>query len=390
MSIRKNLKTSAGRRHLKPYREPHWEKFPTALIKGVSLGFRRSPANGSETWHVRVRVDRNYHRSNLGPVRPEFEYKEAYRKALNWAQAVKHAGVMAKETFTLQDVLDEYLSKLLGNSTKRNREKRRQAKKRLDALLPTQLNQRKVNGITPREVSAVQRSYQQRTNRDGETISPESVNRVMTHLIAALNHGYRLGMIDSDASWKHYERLPEEPHKRKAHEYVNTDDRDRFIEACPEQLRAFVMAMQFLGARPSEIRRLCVSDVSLSKNFVRLLTFKGKARTRDFPLPENSPVRLLFESQIEGKEANDFVFTTQSNKQWTQANLAKTHKAVRATVGLPDGFDTYSWRHCRISDWVRNGHPAPEIADLTATSLEFIQKNYYKPDIGIQAKMACL
>ncbi len=71
-----NLKTSAGRKGLKPYREPHWEKFPPALIKGVSLGFRRSPKNNAETWHVRVYVDRKYSTSNLGPVRPDFEYKE--------------------------------------------------------------------------------------------------------------------------------------------------------------------------------------------------------------------------------------------------------------------------------------------------------------------------
>ena len=197
-------------------------------------------------------------------------------------------------------------------------------------------------------------------------------------------------MIDNDASWKHYQRLPEEPHKRKEHEYINTGDRERFVEACPPHLKSFVMAMQFLGARPSEVRRLRVSDVDLSKNFVRLLTYKGKARTRDFPLPEKSAVRLLFKSQIDGKQASDFVFTTQLKKQWTQANLAKAHKAVRTQVGLHDSFDTYSWRHCRISDFVRAGFPAPEVAALTGTSLQFIEQNYYKSDTNLQSQMACL
>lgn len=250
-----NLKTPASRRRLKPYREPHWDRFPTALIKGVSLGFRRSPKTGAETWHVRVYVDGRYRISNLGSVRPDFEYKDAYRRALDWAQAIKYAGPVAKESFTLQEVLDDYLTMLQGNSSERNIDRRRQAEKRLNALLLAQMKKCKVNSITAREFNTVQRRYQQRKNHSGEPISPESVNRVMTHLVAALNHGYRSGMIDSNASWKHYQRLPEEPHKRKVQEYVNKDDRERFIEACPKHLKAFVSAMQHLGARPSEIRR---------------------------------------------------------------------------------------------------------------------------------------
>ena len=156
-----NLKTYASRQRLKPYREPHWDKFPSALIKGASLGFRRSPETGAETWHVRVYVDGKYHTSNLGPVRPDFEYKDAFRKALSCARAVKDAGPVTNETFTLQDVLDEYLIKLQGNSSKRNKDKRRQAEKRLNALLPAQMTKRKVNSITAREVNTVQRRYQQ-------------------------------------------------------------------------------------------------------------------------------------------------------------------------------------------------------------------------------------
>jgi len=378
-----NLKSSASRLRLKPYREPYWEKFPTALLKGASLGYRRSPESEARTWHVRVYVDGKYHTCNLGPERPDYQYKEAYRAALEWAQAVKYAGPVAKVKSTLQDVLDEYLTKLQGNSSERNLQRRKQAEKRINALLSDQIKKRQINSITAREINNVQRIYQQRKNRKGAPISPESVNRVMTHLIAALNHGYRSGMIDSDAAWKHYQRLPEEPHKRKVQKYVSKKDRECFINACPEHLKAFVSAMEYFGARPSEICRLRVSDVDLGIDSVRLMTYKGKARTRDFPLPMDAPVRQLFENQVKDKETTDFVFTTSSNKPWTQANLAKAHKVVREQIGLPDSFNTYSWRHCRITDLVDNGAPAPAIATLTGTSLEYIQKNYYKSDTNL-------
>jgi len=61
-----NLKTKTARKKLPPYREPHWQKFPPEILKGGSLGFRRSPENDSETWYARVYVDGTYHKTNLG------------------------------------------------------------------------------------------------------------------------------------------------------------------------------------------------------------------------------------------------------------------------------------------------------------------------------------
>lgn len=74
-----NLKSESNRSRLKPYREPYWEKLPTALIKGVSLAYRRSPETDTGTWHVRVYRDGKYYSSNLATERPEFQYKEVYQ-----------------------------------------------------------------------------------------------------------------------------------------------------------------------------------------------------------------------------------------------------------------------------------------------------------------------
>ena len=261
---------------------------------------------------------------------------------------------------------------------------------RLDALLSDEIKKRRIERLKARDIIGLQRRYQQRTNHGGDAISPESVNRAMTHLIAALRHGYRLGMIESDAAWKHYQRLQPEPRRRKTRGYVSKKKRRGFANACPDQLKAFVSAMDYFGARPSEICRLKVSDVDLRGNRVRLTTYKGRASTRDFPLPEEAPVRPLLEALVKDKAPTDFVFTTSTGKPWTQANLAKAHKAVREEVGLPPDFDTYSWRHCRITDLVNGGAPAPAVSELTGTSLEHIQKNYYKSDASRLAQIALL
>jgi hypothetical protein len=142
-----NLKTKTSRKRLPAYREPHWIKFPTEVMKGGSIGFRRSPDTGTETWHGRVYHDGKYRKTNLGTVRPEFEYKEAFKAALDWVQSVKNAGVAVAKAYTLQEVVDEYLCKLQGNSSPRNMDKRRQAAKRLDALISPALYRRKVNDL---------------------------------------------------------------------------------------------------------------------------------------------------------------------------------------------------------------------------------------------------
>jgi integrase len=301
--------------------------------------------------------------------------------------------VVAKE-YTLEDVIDSYLLKLQGNSTPRFIDKRRQAAKRLQALVPPGLLRKKANSLIDRDINNVQRDYQQRKNLRGEPISSDSVNRVLVHLIASLNHGLKNSMIETKKAWKHYERLPEAIEKRREKKYIPQKDREAFIKACPEPLRAFVQAMNITAARPSELRRLRVSDVDLDnhdpeRQTVKLLTYKGKkGSTRRFPLPEGTLIRKLLQAQIKDKQADDFVFTAKNGKPWGHANLAKQHNIVRDKGGFSDSFETYVWRHCRITDWARGNFPAPEVARLAGTSLEFIQKNYYEADSGIQSKMA--
>jgi integrase len=215
----------------------------------------------------------------------------------------------------------------------------------------------------------------------------------LTHLVAALNHGYKNSMIETDKAWTHYERLSPEIEKRREKSYIDQDTREAFIKACPEPLRAFVQAINIMAARPSELRRLRVSDVDLNnhdpeKQSVRLTTFKGRGSNRYFPLPEGTLIRELFAAQIADKQPGDYVFTAMKGKKWGSANLAKQHNMVRDNGGFSKDFETYVWRHCRISDWARGNFPAPEVAELAGTSLEHIQRNYYKADSKTRAAMA--
>jgi integrase len=402
-----NLKTKTARNLFEPDRETRWQKLPTEVIKGVSLGFKRAPDSGAETWHGRLFLDGKYHRVNLGAVTPDREYKIAYREVLEWAKNLKDAGIAVAESYTLQDVIDEYLTKLQGNSSSAlDMDNRRHADMRLNALLPPVLLRRKVNDLTPLDITRLQREYSERENKfmppvpcpiTGELIpvkiAKESVNRVMVHLIAALNYGLGQTMIADDKAWKTYKRLKEAVIKRNSKKYIAADDRQAFIEACPAALKAIVSAMNITAARPSEVRRLRVSDVDFDnpdpdERGVALTTYKGNGSVRLFRLPKDSTIYKLFKAQTDGKKPDDYVFLSEKGKPWEQANLAKAHNKVRDDGGFSDDFETYVWRHCRISDWANANFPAPQVARTSGTSLEHIQKNYYKPKTGIEEDMA--
>jgi integrase len=358
-------------------------------MKGGSVGFRLSPDTGAETWHARVYHDGKYDKTNLGTVRPEFEHKEAYKAALDWVQSVKDAGPAVAKAYTLVEVVDEYLRKLQGNSSPRNMDRRRQAAKRLDALIPPALYRRKVNDLVKKDITQLQRDYSQRKNKQNELISSDSVNRVMTHLVAALRYGYREDMVESDKAWKHYTRLKKAIEKRREKEYLSAQEREAFLNACPAELKAFCSAMNCMAARPSELRRLRVSDVDLKDSKVRLLTYKGSSggSIRYFPLPANTAIRAIIEKQVRDKQPDDFVFTTERGIQWTQANLAKHHNKVRDDGKFAPAFESYIWRHCRVTDWAGK-FPAPEVASLAGTSLKYVQENYYKSNADLRCAMA--
>ena len=184
------LKSKAKRDKLEADREPYWAKYPVEDFKGLSLGFRRSPITDKKTRHARVFLDGKYFKETLGPVgaatkENELDYAQAYRAAKEWARPLREVGPVVAQEYNLEDVVDDYLKGLQGNGSNRLIDKRRQAEKRLDALLTDALLRKKVNDLTKRDLTRLQRDYSQRPSRniDPQTkepilISPDSVNRV--------------------------------------------------------------------------------------------------------------------------------------------------------------------------------------------------------------------
>ena len=125
------------------------------------------------------------------------------------------------------------------------------------------------------------------------------------------------------------------------------------------------------GARPSEVRRLRVRDVK--EDHVILMTFKGNrasGRSRKFPLTNG---RLaFFQKQVKGRDPDEPLFLTEKGVEWSMANLNKATKQVRGDLPI----ESYTWRHCFLTDKVKAGFNIMALAKLCGTSVQYIQQNY--------------
>ena len=74
------LKSKTSRKDLSAHNDPYYEN----VHKGLSLGFRRAPGTGVETWIARTRIGSKYAYEPLGAVTAFFDYKEAKAAAVTF------------------------------------------------------------------------------------------------------------------------------------------------------------------------------------------------------------------------------------------------------------------------------------------------------------------
>lgn len=279
---------------------------------------------------------------------------------------------------TLQALWDEYLDSMAlkkgGEDSAQYRKYKRQqnAQSRLwrDAigkLRPAELTEAKYTRV----VESIQRTG----------ITNESVNRRMRSLRTILNRALNAGLVDAPW-WRNIRELDEAPpqEKSKVYRYFDKKQRQAFIDAAPEEVAAFCRFMFAFGCRPSEASRLKVRSVDFDRGVLHLVHYKGAGtggKHRVFPLKGE---RLeMCRALVEGKELDAPLLPNKFGRAYGD-NFGKYHRQVADEVGLPESFDSYSWRHCWITDSLRAGVRIDHVSKLAGTSVEYIIGNYSQGD----------
>jgi len=170
----------------------------------------------------------------------------------------------------------------------------------------------------------------------------------------------------------------------------------RELPYCTKDLADFLRGLFFTGARPGEIAKARVHDLSVREQKIRLTSAKnkkGEARPRDFFLFELGALEF-FKRMAEGKPGDAYLMTHADGSPWVnekgRPSYARWSRGVRAAVRdantrlaaeeqIQPGTVAYTIRHTVITDLLSDdGVDQPAVQEVTGTSAEMIRQNYYK------------
>ena len=376
-----DISTKRGQDAIERSTEIHWAK----VSKGLSVGLYKFD---SVRWYARVFYKGKYTRQNL----PEaFDYKSAVAEANTFEAAVKQGTNETRaqkavknrgNVITVRELFDEYQQSSdkaqtaheRGNYHEWQMGELRRYKQHWGHLDSTH-----VSAVTKDMLKAHRDHLKITKGPKGNLLSPDTINRNMVGLNAALEYGVSKGYLTTRP---HLKALPKQRQGKRTRtpEYFDKASRAAILENCGTELRGILTACEFTGCRPIEARRLKVSDVNLSGGaYVYLYHYKGDegggGRERKFPLA--GPRLQFFKRMVKGRKPDETIFLTpKERKPWERDNLSKALRDVTRPMDLEATFTAYCFRHAFITEALEQDARVTQLAKLCGTSVKHIEDNY--------------
>ena len=227
--------------------------------------------------------------------------------------------------------------------------------------------------------------------------SKVTANRIYRSFRAAMNYAHRR-MLVAGRPWDAVDPFPVAEGSRQT--YLTIAERRELLAACGDELRRFLTALLFTGARPGEMERARVRDLDLATRTLRLSSHKGRGgaeRVRHFRLA--GPALTFFGELATGKGRDELLVGPRGwgRKRWSRGLRAavKTVNARRraaspAAEPFPVGVVCYDMRHIAISDWLQAGNDIGSVAKAAGTSVVMIDRHYYKFIAAAQDRLAAV
>lgn len=334
---------------------------------GRHLGVRKLD-DGTCTWVARVRDDTGKRRYRaLGQVTDENTHGVARKAAEAWFEDVGH-GVVEKPVTVAQacksyvehleaegrletayDARTRFERYVYGRAGKRPYEPHPIARARLDRLTTTQVREWR-NGLPGQKASK---------------------NRYLNVLRAALNLAVteRRVSVTAAENWKAVKVHKNAERRRKL--YLDVKQRRALLAACKGGIRDLIEAAILTGARPGELANVKRADFEARTGTI---TFRGKTGERTVPI---SPAAVaLFKRCAKGKHPNAHLLTRDDGQPWKRYDWDDLVRAAREKAKLPSGTVLYTLRHSWITEALQGGMSTLDVARLTGTSLQMIERHY--------------
>ena len=293
------LETRSARSRLKAQHKPYYR----LIESGLHLGYRKPVGGGPGSWPVR-RADGagGYSVQNLRTPSGELILADDYEdpdgaRVMSYAQAqraaLKPRTAAQAKPYTVADALDAYFRFLRNDG--RASHSVYDAERRSQAFIRPELGPVQLSALTTerlrqwRDALAIaaprlrtrageeQKHGAAAVTEDARRKRRASTNRTWTILVAALNHAFRDGKVESDHPWRKIQpfRSVDSPRSR----YLSLDECQRLINASAPDFRPLVQAALHTGCRYGELCALTVADFNVDVGTISIRRSKsGKAR----------------------------------------------------------------------------------------------------------------
>lgn len=366
------INTKTKRAKLAPRREPYWSK----VDRGLYLGFRRMES-GAETWVARYRVDDAQKYQALGHV-ADMEHDAASEAARDFKNLCD-AGVTRTDIETVADACRDYVAALRKEGRESaatdaaGRFERIVYRDRIGKIALRRLREADVEAWRDRVAAGNLPKLEAKKGRPpvSKPLSPSSMNRMRTVLVAALNRAVEKRYVPAARAIEWQNVKPARGATQRREIYLEPSQRRAFMEAAEGSERDLIECVALTGCRPGDPAACLREDYDARTGTVR---FKTKNHDRRVPL--SPPAKALFDRLAKSKLAKAPLFTREGGVAWTAKAWSAPVRAAAEAAKLPAGVTLYTLRHCWITDAIVGGMDLLTVAKLAGTSLAMIEKHY--------------
>jgi integrase len=161
--------------------------------------------------------------------------------------------------------------------------------------------------------------------------------------------------------------------KRDRRQFVYSKEQlAALLKAMPEPAKSFFTFVAATGCRPSELAAANGADVA--KGGATIAVRKSKTGALN-PMPVPKRLRRVL-TALAKKVGERPLFASKSGGRWNRTTWGRAIIAAREAAGLPPEADAYSLRHTFVTERLKEGWSAADVALATRTSIAMISACY--------------
>lgn len=359
-----SIDTKAKRERLSKRREPHWHK----LILGGFLGYRVGATGGSWIARYRDEEGKQHYKSLTLPIHFTLnEFDCAVGEARKWFD-IQQQGFRAKPG-TVQKAADNYLEYL---EQEKGKSSAKDARGRIKLHILTVFRDIPLDKIKHQQIRKWVHSFVVEGSDEEIRKSKATANRNLAIMKAMLNLAYKEGLVSSNRAWRNVDKFAKQDGARK--DFLKSDQVKSLLDNTEGYFRDLLKAGILTGARYGELCKLRVRDLDKVNELLNIP--HGKTDSRTFPLTKST--KTFFVEMTKNKLPDAPLLTKNGSDAWGHGDQSKLMRGAVKKAELPNTVVFYTLRHSFIADVIDKNMNVFDIAKITGTSTDMIDKHYGK------------